>query len=210
MKHIKRDVCIVENVGVSGLNEEYVVGVGASLTLIIVARVTNKTTIDPKIRLIGAGASATILGAIYGRDSGIVNIHTLQHHQAINTMSNLLIKTVLTDDSVCTYEGSIVVDKSAQKTNAYQRNENLLLGTHSHATSKPALEIRANDVRCTHGAIVKTLSEDELWYAATRGIGKLAAQYLITLGFLSSVFDTIPDTIIREKLLWKISSWQQK
>lgn len=190
---------IVERIGSSGLAEEYVVGKGAHLTLLLMSHVAGNVMIAPSVRLKGSGSRATILGVIYGTGTGVATVKTLQHHKAPNTTSNLLIKSVMNDESVCLYEGSIVVDKRAQKTDAYQRNENLLLGNGAHATSKPALEILANDVRCTHGAVVKTLDPNEVWYAATRGIGAMEAQSMIMTGFLSSTFDSVGDTITREQ-----------
>ena len=199
MRRIQKDTVLIERIGSSGLQEEYIVENDAHLTLLLMARVATAVAITPSIRLSGTGSSATILGVVYGVEKGSVNINTLQHHEAANTSSNLLIKSVMADESVCVYEGSILVDKQAQKTDAYQRNENLLVGDHAHATSKPALEILANDVRCTHGAVVKTVDPMEVWYAATRGIDPVSARSMIMTGFLSSTFDTISDTIMREQ-----------
>lgn len=199
MKWIQKDMTVVELINSSGLQEEYVVGKGVHFTLLLLSHVTKNVTITPSIRLKGSGSSATILGVIYGTGVGVATIKTLQHHEAPNTTSTLLVKSVMKDKSICLYEGGIVVDKRAQKTDAYQRNENLLLGNDAHATSKPALEILANDVRCTHGAVVKTLDTNEVWYAATRGIGEDDARSMIMMGFLSSTFDSVGDTIIREQ-----------
>lgn len=206
MTRIRTDEILVEHVGTSGLQEEYIVEKNAHLTLIIVARVTETMELSPFVRLIGEQSRATILGVVFGSGKGAVTIKTLQHHQAPNTTSSLLIKSVMADESECNYEGSIVVDTQAQKTDAYQRNENLLLGDHARAVSKPALEILANDVRCTHGAIVKTLDPMEVWYAATRGIGRQTARAMITTGFLSSTFDAIGDTILRGKMYDDVAS----
>ena len=71
-----------------------------------------------------------------------------------------------------------------KKTDAYQRNENLLLSSLSHATSEPALEIKANDVRCTHGATISSIGTEELWYMMSRGISEDVARDLIADGFL--------------------------
>ncbi len=199
MKHILTDTVIIERIGVSGLEEEYLIEKDARLTLLLLSHVVGNVSVIPTVQLQGAGSNATILGVFYGTGKGVATIKTLQHHVAPNTTSNLLIKSVMRDESVCLYEGSIVVDKRAQKTDAYQRNENLLLGDNARATSKPALEILANDVRCTHGAVVKTLDPNEVWYAATRGIKGDDAQAMIMAGFLSSTFDGIGDTIIREQ-----------
>lgn len=200
MKYIRKNDVVIRQVGDQDIHEEYSVGKSANLTLVLIACSTRDVAITLSVHLAGAGAHATVLGIVLGRKSGSVAIRTLQHHQSPNTTSNLLIKSVMTDMSSCVYEGSIIVDKPAQKTDAYQRNENLLLDDRAHATSKPALEILANDVRCTHGAVVKTLNRDELWYAATRGIGEESARRMITRGFLVSTFSTVADTIMREEL----------
>lgn len=200
MKHIKHDALIVEHLTGDGLTEEYIVESGVHFSLVFFGSVVHDMNITPLVRLHGAGAHAQILGALYGSGKGIAHITTLQHHEAPNTTSNLLVKSVMTQESTCNYEGSIKVDVRAQKTDAYQRNENLLIGKHARAVSSPALEILANDVRCTHGAVVKTLDASELWYAATRGIGKESANALITGGFLASVMDAVADIRVREDL----------
>lgn len=206
MKHITHDEIIIERISAGNFSEEYIVERDASLTLILFVTSATGMSVAPSVRLHGSGAKAKILGVATGVGNAVIHIQTLQHHEAPNTESNLLIKSVMADASACIYEGSIVVDKNAQKTDAYQRNENLLLGDHAQATSKPALEIQANDVRCTHGALVKTFDTDELWYAATRGLDTETAKKLITVGFLTSTFIELPDTMVREGLEQKIIS----
>jgi Fe-S cluster assembly protein SufD len=179
--------------------EDFWVENGANLTVVYKISGDQDTKLVPSIHLMGDHTSATVVAMIETRGKAKTQITTLQHHVATNTTSNLLVKCVLREDSISVYEGSIRVEKEAQKTDAYQRNENLLLDEESFATSKPALEILANDVRCTHGAIVKTLSADELWYMATRGIGTDYARDIIADGFLQSALTLITDTTVRQK-----------
>ena len=127
-------------------------------------------------------------------------LHTMQVHEAPDTTSDLLVKTVLRDHAKCLYDGGIRVEKAAQKTDAYQRNENLLLSEHAYAESKPSLEILANDVRCTHGATAGPIDEEELWYLATRGITKDKGEGLIALGFIASALMRIDNVQARRKL----------
>lgn len=155
------------------------------------------------VHLIGRGAKATVIGFIVGQNNNDFLLHTLQKHEAPETTSNLLVKSVLRDNARFSFDGEIRVEKGAQKTDAYQRNENLLLSEGTHARSEPSLEILANDVRCTHGATVGKISEDELWYLASRGISSVSGKKLITRGFLESAILKISDTITREKVrLW--------
>jgi Fe-S cluster assembly protein SufD len=145
------------------------------------------------------GADIDILGIVKGENQTI-QFRTLQHHIAPQTTSNLLIKTVQNGNGSFLYNGIIRVEKEAQKTDAYQRNENLLLSHTAHAESKPELEIMANDVRCTHGATIGNVQEDLLWYLASRGIPYQKGIDLISQGFLRSVVDKIQDPTMRNEI----------
>lgn len=194
---INKKTVIIKTLTGGEYGEEFAVGKDVHAVIVLLIRATGGIIAKPVIRLAGRGARATVLGIVLGQKEADIRMTTLQHHTAPDTASTLLIKAVMSGNARCTYEGSISVDKKAQKTDAYQRNENLLLSGTSHAVSKPALEILANDVRCTHGATVKTLDEDELWYMASRGIGKVTATRMITRGFLTSAADIIADPEIR-------------
>lgn len=152
-----------------------------------------------EIHLTGEGAETNILGILIG-SSGACGITTLQHHAAPNTKSDLLVKTILNGDARFSYDGLIKIDKDAQKSNAYQRNENLLLSEKTHVDTRPELEILANDVRCTHGATVGRLNEEELFYLRSRGILKEEATQLILQGFIDSILQRIPGSSERERL----------
>ncbi len=173
---------------------QYTVDAGNDLILLLLALGRKKATIEATIQLVGRGAKATVIGIVVGKKMSTIKFHTLQHHLAPETTSNLLVKTVLAGEATCVYDGGIVVEKAAQKTDAYQRNENLLLSGDAHAESKPSLEILANDVRCTHGATVGKIPEDQLWYLASRGIGKKKGQGLIVSGFLESALEMVGDS----------------
>ncbi len=177
---------------------EYRLDAHADLTLLLYLKTDRDISVEPSVILTGAGAKATIFGVVYGTGNARIRIRTLQRHMAPSTTSNLLIKTVVADAAESAYTGSVVVEPAAQKTDAYQRNENLLIGSRAHAESSPILEIRANDVRCTHGAVVKMLDPDELWYLKTRGVGDEESSQLLTAGFVRSTFTGIPDTMVRE------------
>lgn len=200
MQSISESILLVRKVSAVKTEESYDVGPRAHLTLVYVVSGGTDMEIIPSVHLSGEYASATVIGLVTGTGSAAIRMHTLQHHEAPNTKSTLLVKSVLSDKSSMSYEGSIRVDPNAQKTDAYQRNENLLLDPESRAISSPALEILANDVRCTHGAIVKTLDEHELWYLATRGIDRRSARSMIATGFLESALLLIPDEDIRKNV----------
>lgn len=200
MKTISKDTIVTKKITSGTYAEEFVVKKNSHATIVFMIRADNAVLVKPTVHLRGSDSRATIIGIAYGTKKADIRIITLQHHEAPNTTSSLLIKSVMTDYAQCTYEGSIAVDKNAQRTDAYQRNENLLLSSDAHAISKPSLEILANDVRCTHGAIVKTLDADELWYLATRGITKESSRRIMTRGFLASAADIISDEGTRSKV----------
>jgi Fe-S cluster assembly protein SufD len=183
---------------------EYTVKKDSSLTVVL-------TAFDPKqidsrvtVRLQGSGAQATIIGIVVGKQEGNVKIHTLQKHEAPQTTSNLLVKSALFGNARCIIDGGIRVEKKAQKTDAYQRNENLLLSEDAYAESKPSLEILANDVRCTHGATVGPVSKEELWYLATRGISSKKAERIIVEGFFASALERVEDETVRNEILQNV------
>jgi len=182
-------------------DHEYSVKKDKSLTLVLTAIDTKKIDASVVVRLSGSGASATIIGFVVGSKHADIKINTLQKHEAPDTTSNLLIKSALSGEARCVIDGGIRVEKKAQKTDAYQRNENLLLSATAYAESKPSLEILANDVRCTHGATVGPISQEEVWYLATRGISEETAQGLIVEGFFRSALDLVSDERVRSGIL---------
>lgn len=155
-------------------------------------------------RLSSQNARIEILGIIIGKNANNLKLHTLQKHEAPNTFSDLSIKSALWDQSKFVYQGMIRIEKQAQKSNAYQRNDNLILSELAHAESQPSLEILANDVRCTHGATLGKIDDDQIFYLQSRGLQKDEAQKLIISGFLKTVIDRVSDQDIKNKLLAKL------
>ncbi len=180
---IDTDVDVEITVEESGFIEYYFVLCGGSDV-----RVT--------VSLIGAHAEAKVIGLVPGVGKK-VNIQTLQHHMAHHTTSNLLVKSLVDTGQHFSYKGYIVVDPVAQKTDAYQRNENILLSADAHAETAPGLEIEANDVRCTHGATVGQIDPEQLWYLGTRGVSPADAKKLIATGFLESAITSSNDTMFK-------------
>ena len=94
----------------------------------------------------------------------------------------------------------IRVEKDAQRTDAYQKDDNLILSDDARADSIPGLEIEANDVRCTHGATAGRVDEEMIFYAQARGIARDTAIRLIVEGFFANVYDRITLEPVRETL----------
>ena len=150
--------------------------------------------------LAGAGARAFVHGFMFGDQRQHFHLHTLQRHLVEQTTSDLLIKCCLKDRARSIYQGLIQVSEGAQRTDAYQANRNLLLSDLARADSIPGLEILANDVRCTHGATIGHVDDEQLYYLMTRGLPRLEAQRLVVEGFFAPVLDRIPLDDVREQL----------
>ncbi len=117
--------------------------------------------------------------------------HTFVDHKKANCRSNEMYKGIYLDSSKGVFNGKIMVRKDAQKIDAFQSNNNLLLSNASSIDSKPQLEIYADDVKCSHGCTIGQLDEEALFYMRSRGIGKKEAQAVLTYAFASEVIENI-------------------
>ncbi len=148
----------------------------------------------------------------WGRISGLYFAHGRQHldldtqqnHHALRTTSDLLFKGALKGKSRAVWQGMIVVDPGAQRTDGFQANRNLLLERSARADSIPGLEIKADDVRCTHAATVGKVDESEIFYLMSRGIPREQAIELIVEGFFDALMQRIPFEGVRERLVASI------
>jgi Fe-S cluster assembly protein SufD len=152
------------------------------------------------IILAGEGSTAVLNGLYCVTDKQHVDNHTSVDHQVPNCVSNQLYKGILTDSTHAVFNGKIFVRDIAQKTNSYQLNKNLLLGNDCRVDTKPQLEIFADDVKCTHGATIGQLNEDEIFYLRTRGIQKSQAIKMLSRGFVDDILNNIKNDSINRKL----------
>lgn len=148
-------------------------------------------------RMAGQGADARLLGAYFVGAGQHVHHETLQEHAVPRCHSDLLFKGALTGNGRSVFGGMIKVFPGAQKTDAYQKNRNLILSGEARADSIPQLEIRADDVKCSHGATISQVQESEMFYLMSRGLRHEAAEELLVFGFIDEVFAKLdwPDII---------------
>jgi len=152
------------------------------------------------ILLKGEGTN-TIMNGLYGLDGKQhVDNHTLLDIQHPNCTSYQLYKGLLNDSARAIFNGKIYVHSLAQKTNAYQLNKHLLLGKDARVDTKPQLEIFADDVKCTHGATIGQLAQEEIFYLQSRCITQQMAIQLLSKGFIDDIINTIKNDSIRGKL----------
>jgi Fe-S cluster assembly protein SufD len=169
---------------------QYTVQAGERLELSFVVLPGESRDIDVFVDLIGPGAELDLKALYLCKAEEKVNFRILVHHRAPGCKSTQLINGIAGGNSNVTFHGTIVVAPDAQKTEAYQENHNILLSESAKVETKPQLEIYADDVKCSHGATVGRLNEDELFYMRSRGIPRKEAEALQMISFLSPV---IPD-----------------
>jgi Fe-S cluster assembly protein SufD len=156
--------------------------------------------VNQHVALTGNGAAAQVNGVMFAEGKQHLSSHTLQHHEAGACRSDLLYKGALQDHARLVWRGMIKVDKDAQKTDGYQRNDNLILSEDARADSIPGLEIEADDVRCTHGATAGRVDDEQIFYARCRGLTRNEAVRMIVAGFFQQVFDRITIESVRDAL----------
>ena len=180
--------------------ERALVGADASLQWTVGGLGSRLAKVNQEVALTGRGARAQVNGVVFTTGRQHLAYFTRQDHAAPNTTSDLLYKAGLKGHSRVVWKGMIRVEKDAQQTDAYQKNDNLVLSDSARADSIPGLEIEANDVRCTHGATAGRVDEDMVFYAQARGVPRESAVRLIVEGFFANVYDRITLEPVRETL----------
>ena len=141
-----------------------------------------------------------MLGLYFGDDDQHFDFNTSQDHISPHTASDLLYKGALDAASRAVFRGIIRVQPTAQRTDAYQTNRNLLLSGNARADSLHNLEIEADDVKCSHGATVGELDPEAKFYLMSRGLSLIQAERLVVLGFLGEVLSKLPLGGVVEKV----------
>jgi len=152
------------------------------------------------VKLNGTGAEADLKGLYLVDNKQHVDNQIFVEHAAPNCYSNQLYKGIIDDKAKAVFSGRILVHKDAQKTNAFQANNNILLTDEAQVNSQPQLEIYADDVKCSHGSTVGQLDPSAMFYLRTRGICEHSARMLLMYAFASEVVDTIKIDVLKERL----------
>ncbi|MDO5607132.1 MAG: Fe-S cluster assembly protein SufD [Capnocytophaga sp.] len=153
----------------------------------------------------GEYLESTLKGVTILKDKQHVDHYTLVNHAEPNCESHQDYKCIVDDRSTNVFNGKIMVEKIAQKTNAYQQNDNILLSDKANIYTKPQLEIFADDVKCSHGCTIGELDADALFYLQTRGIPKKEGQALLMYAFANTVLESVKISELSEKVNQLIS-----
>jgi Fe-S cluster assembly protein SufD len=152
------------------------------------------------VRLNDENIETLMYGLYLTRGDQVVDNHTAIFHDQPNCRSWEVYKGVLDGRSRAVFNGKVLVQPAAQKTDAKQTNRNLLLSDLAKVDTKPQLEIFADDVKCTHGATVGRLDDTALFYARSRGIPQDSAERLLTYAFAAEVIEEVALEPVRDEL----------
>ena len=165
---------------------------------------------DAIIEFTGDNAHATVAGACAGDGAFHHDDTVFITHDAVNCESRQVFKKVLRNGAVGVFQGKILVQPDAQKTDGYQISQGLLLDENSTFQAKPELEIYADDVACSHGSTVGAIDETALFYLTSRGIPHKEAQDMLTLAFLGEAIDEVEDEILADDLRSLLQGWMAR
>ena len=149
----------------------------------------------------GERIDSTLKGITIIGDKQHVDHYTLVQHATPNCESHQNYKTILHDNSTGVFNGKIFVEKEAQKTDAFQQNNNILIGDKATINAKPQLEIFADDVKCSHGLTTGQLDEEALFYLRSRGLSKESARLMLMQAFAAGVLEHVRIDRLKERLL---------
>lgn len=151
-----------------------------------------------EILLNGPSTETHLLGLYLVGGQQLTDNHTAIHHKFPNSESNEIYKGVLLENGKAVFNGKVFVERPAQKTNAFQQNNNLLLSNKAQVFAKPQLEIFADDVKCSHGCTVGQFDPESLFYLRSRGISEDSSRKLLVEAFMFDVTQKIENEAVKE------------
>lgn len=175
-------------------------GAGARFTSRSIALGGRLSRRDVHVTFAGPGGEATLDGLYVTSGNGLVDHHTTADHAVPGCTSRELFKGVLAGSSRAVFNGAVIIRPNAQKSDAGQQNQNLLLSEDATIDTKPELQIFADDVKCAHGATVGQLDDAALFYLRARGIDPAAARSMLTHAFAREVVERIPHAGLRQDI----------
>ena len=184
---------LAEVTGLAGIPANIEVGADATLDLTVIVLPGVSGRIPLTIDLTGAHSEVRLSGIYLCSGSDEVTFDITMHHRTGDCRSSQVFNGLASGEAECGFFGKIVIAPDAQRTEAFQENHNILLSDTARVNTKPRLEIYADDVKCSHGATVGKLNEDEQFYMRSRGIPEDEAKVLQMISFVAPVLESIPE-----------------
>ncbi len=178
----------------------------SATTLATVALGGDYARVRTEARLVGPGADTRQVALYFAGGDQMHDFRTIQDHDAPHTTSDLLFKGAVQDRARSVYTGLIRIREHARGTVAFQTNRNLTLSEGAWAESVPNLDIRTNDVKCSHASTVGPIDEEQRFYLESRGIEPSIAERLVVLGFFDEVLAQLPAPELAAALRARVST----
>jgi Fe-S cluster assembly protein SufD len=160
---------------------------------------------DVEVALCGSGSRVDLFGLATAIAGQHIDNHVCADHLSPASLSTQTYRSIVDDGGRIVFNGKVIVRPDSQGIDAHQRSDNLLLSRNGEIDTKPELEIYADDVRCSHGATIGELDENELFYLRSRGIPADAARRLLTFAFANRILTRISNPDLRGYLATRIS-----
>ena len=177
---------------------------GAKAKVVFVAASGGDVAYDYHIDLSGEGASAEVYGLMVAGEDKKARVKTEMRHNAPRCHSDQQVRGVASGNGYGLFEGLVYVAPDAQQTEAYQQSRNVLLSPEARIQTQPQLEIYADDVKCSHGATVGQMNEEQIYYMRQRGLSEMDARRLQLGGFMQEILDKIEDEALRAEFEEKL------
>ena len=179
--------------GLPSIPSNIEVGADATLDLTVIVLPGVSARVPLTIDLTGANSEVRLSGIYLCSGNDDMTFDITMHHRTGDCHSWQTFNGLATGEARCGFFGKIVIAPDAQRTEAFQENHNILLSDTARVNTKPRLEIYADDVKCSHGATVGKLNEDEQFYMRSRGIPEEEAKILQMISFVAPVLESIPE-----------------
>lgn len=171
-------------------------GAKADVCIVVLPGVSGELSIS--VDFIGQGAELNLSGVYLCGGNEKLNLRTEIRHRVPECKSQQSFNGIVGESAHTSFYGRIVVAPNAQKTEAYQSNRNILLSETAKTDTKPQLEIYADDVKCSHGATVGSLNEEEQFYMRSRGVPEAEAKVLQMISFIAPALGQADETLVEE------------
>jgi Fe-S cluster assembly protein SufD len=178
-------------------NSESHIGADAVVNTFVFSARSSWARFNASARLNGRGGECGLYGSYFLQEEEHCDHRTVVDHKVPDCLSNELYKGIVSDRATGVFNGKVFVRKDAQRTNAYQRNANLVMSDGASMNSKPELEIYADDVKCSHGSTTGQLDEEAMFYLRSRGLSEHESAMLLIRAFLSEVTGKINNDALR-------------
>ncbi len=174
------------------LDVHFVLEENSTLNATWLSHQTQNATQNIRVEFKGENINANLSGLARLKNTEHLTTHTHLIHHTPNTNATQFFKRIIEDRAVSEFQGLVHVKADAQKTDSNQYNHNLILSDFGRAIARPQLEIFADDVKCSHGATIGQLDEEQIFYLQSRGFSRVEAHTILLQGFMDEIIDRIP------------------